>query len=145
MTLTCSGWSPLLLWRDGDQERPLWRIEGRHTFTMLAYSPSLPPSPPSFLHVRHGFCIVIIAPNLSLQVRTPGKDKVVCLAAFAGIYSVTLSRVWRLAGVTLESVCSPRDMRGKQCYSSLKCLKGEVYLLRLKFICQKYLKGEFHL
>ena len=35
------------------------------------------------------------------QIRTPGEDKVVCLAAFAGIHGISIASVRRLADVSL--------------------------------------------
>ena len=36
-----------------------------------------------------------------LQIRTPGEDNVVCLAAFAGIHGISIARVRRLEDVSL--------------------------------------------
>ena len=62
-------------------------------------------------------CVCVLCVHNSgavfLQIRTPGKDKVVCVAAFAGIHGISIARVRRLANVSLQSVCPPRDKRGK--------------------------------
>ena len=53
-----------------------------------------------------------------LQIRMPGnslsgKDKVVCLATFAGLYGITQARVQRHAVAMLELRCPPLDRRGR--------------------------------